>query len=120
MNVLPFIVAALSDPSAPVRAAACQCCRALSRAVSILRTSLLDEGAGPKLFDLIVDGDPTCADGEDDVRVVAMAAVCNLVLDFSPMKQVQSVIWHVPGHAGLTFLLSLLHRTCWIEGESPS
>lgn len=57
--------------------------------MSILRTSLLDEGAGPRLFDLVVGvGDDGESDVDEEVRVVAMAAVCNLVLDFSPMKQV--------------------------------
>jgi hypothetical protein len=111
-NLLPRFVKSLTDPSILVRAASCQCCRALSRAISIVRTKLADEGAGSRLFDLAfgIDhesvggptlghsvGDGVCEDDdldEDAVEIqlknIAMGALCNLVLEFSPMKWVSS------------------------------
>lgn len=99
LNLLPSIVKSLGDDSVLVRASACQCCRALSRAISVLRTKLADEGAGPRLFDLAFgeegsDEDEESNDDDEDedaveiqLKTVAMGALCNLVLDFSPMKQ---------------------------------
>ncbi|KAH9819512.1 armadillo-type protein [Melampsora americana] len=99
LNLLPSIVKSLGDDSVLVRASACQCCRALSRAISVLRTKLADEGAGPRLFDLAfgAEGSHEIEESSDDdededaveiqLKTVAMGALCNLVLDFSPMKQ---------------------------------
>jgi len=105
LNLLPGFVKALTDASILVRAASCQCCRALSRAISIVRTKLADEGAGSRLFDLAFGLDHLPVDAlahsshqdnlEDDLdedaveiqlRIIAMGALCNLVLEFSPMK----------------------------------
>jgi hypothetical protein len=106
MSLLPGIVESLADPSILVRSAACQCCRALSRAISIVRTKLADEGAGSRLFDLAFglesrrNHSSAIGDLEDDdddldedaveiqLKIVAMGALCNLVLEFSPMKSV--------------------------------
>ncbi|OAV99075.1 hypothetical protein PTTG_11930 [Puccinia triticina 1-1 BBBD Race 1] len=104
-NLLPGIVQSLSDPSILVRSASCQCCRALSRAMSIVRTNLTDEGAGSRLFDLAFGLetrrdhsalDALLEDDDDDdldedaveiqLKIIAMGALCNLVLEFSPMK----------------------------------
>ncbi|EGG00497.1 uncharacterized protein MELLADRAFT_79206 [Melampsora larici-populina 98AG31] len=99
LNLLPSIVKSLGDDSVLVRASACQCCRALSRAISVLRTKLADEGAGPRLFDMAFgeEGSNENVESNDDdededaveiqLKTVAMGALCNLVLDFSPMKQ---------------------------------
>ncbi|KAG0140727.1 hypothetical protein CROQUDRAFT_136543 [Cronartium quercuum f. sp. fusiforme G11] len=97
LNLLPSIVKSLEDESILVRASACQCCRALSRAISIMRTKLADHGAGSRLFDLAFGeeengrNDESVEEDEDAVeiqlKIVAMGALCNLVLDFSPMKQ---------------------------------
>ena len=79
-QLLNHIVASLKDASVGVRAAACQCARALSRSANMLRTSLLDAGAAEPLFDLLQDE-------EDIVKITATATVSNLLIDFSPMKQ---------------------------------
>ncbi len=63
--------------------AACSAARALSRSVSILRTSLIDAGIAVPLFALL--NHP-----EMEVQIAATAVVCNLVLEFSPMRDVSS------------------------------
>lgn len=55
--------------------------RALSRSINLLRTTLMDAHVGAPLFSLLTH--PNI-----DVRIAATTVVCNLVLDFSPMKTV--------------------------------
>ena len=64
--------------------AACGAARALSRSVSTLRTSLMDAGLTAPLFVLL-----RCNDM--GLKVAATAVVCNLVLEFSPMREVSKV-----------------------------
>lgn len=52
-NLLGHIVAMLSDSESRVRAAACQCARALSRSGGALRTHLIEAGAARPLFTLL-------------------------------------------------------------------
>ena len=61
--------------------AACGAARALSRSVSTLRTSLMDAGLAAPLFTLL-----RCQDTE--LQIAATAVVVNLVLSFSPMREV--------------------------------
>ncbi|KAM0792869.1 hypothetical protein ACM66B_002632 [Microbotryomycetes sp. NB124-2] len=81
-KLLSPIVQALSHPAAPVRAAACHCIRGLGRSVNVLRTSLVDTGAAGPLCHLLRE--------EEDllVQTTAAAAVSNLVLEFSPLRQI--------------------------------
>jgi armadillo repeat-containing protein 8 len=61
--------------------AACAAARGLSRSVSTLRTSLMDAGLAAPLFVLLKHQDM-------DIQVAATAVICNLVLEFSPMREV--------------------------------
>ena len=83
LNLVPVIHAGLSDGHVGVRYAACQCVRVLSRAVAVIRTNIVDSGLGLSVFALFNKED-------EDRRVtsVALAAVCNLVNDFSPLRPV--------------------------------
>lgn len=61
--------------------AACGAIRALSRSVSILRTTLIDNGVVMPVFLLLRHPDI-------EVQVAATACTCNLVTDVSPMRDV--------------------------------
>lgn len=61
--------------------AACGAAKALSRSVSTLRTSLMDAGLPAPIFVLI-----KCQDME--LQIAATAVLTNLVLHFSPMREV--------------------------------
>lgn len=61
--------------------AACHVIRLLGRSISILRTSLEDHGTAMPLFRLLKHPDT-------EVQVAACGAVCNLVLEYSPLRDV--------------------------------
>jgi hypothetical protein len=67
--------------------AACELVRYLSRSVKILRTSLVDAGIADALFGLLKHPDM-------DVKIIATGALCNVLLDFSPMKPVSTNSFH--------------------------
>lgn len=77
---MPKNTAADGNPT-PTLLAACGATRMLTRSVSVLRTSLIDAGVAQPLFTLIRHHDL-------EVQIAATAAICNLALDFSPMKEV--------------------------------
>ena len=64
-----------------VALAACGTARALSRSVSTLRTSLMDAGLPDPLFALLKSQDL-------EIQIAATGVLCNLVLKFSPMRDV--------------------------------
>ena len=115
---LPYLLRALSHPSFGVRAAACQLTRALSRTVSLVRTSLVDCGISDAVIETLhrevanrslrsprVDEDlvweqqgyeVVWGNRSYTVEITAMMTLCNLIADFSPLKEVsQSKYgWH--------------------------
>jgi armadillo repeat-containing protein 8 len=84
LKLLPLVSSSLSYTHVGVRHAACQCVRVLSRAVAVLRTNIMDTGLGLLIFDI-------CRKEDEDRRVTsaALAAVCNLVNDCSPLRPVR-------------------------------
>lgn len=60
---------------------ACGAVRALSRSVSVLRTTLIDNGVADPVFSLLSHSDI-------EVQIAATACVCNLLTDVSPMREV--------------------------------
>ena len=97
-GVVPFVIFSLTPytkdahhaekstsqaPSNPtsVLLSACSAARALSRSVNTLRTSLIDAGLATPLLVLLSHSDV-------EVQIAATAVVCNLLLEFSPMREV--------------------------------
>lgn len=68
----------------PVIIAACHVVRMLSRSISILRTALVDHGVALPVFRFLKHPDV-------DVQVAATAAICNLVVEVSPVREVSIV-----------------------------
>lgn len=80
-KLLSLIVESMSSPNVNLRISACQCARNLSRSVKNLRTNLFDAGIAKPLLKLLHDSNL-------NVQVTACATICNMVLDFTPIKKV--------------------------------
>ncbi|KAL0946370.1 hypothetical protein HGRIS_012601 [Hohenbuehelia grisea] len=83
LKLLPLIHACMSHRHTGIRHATCQCIRALSRSVAVLRTSLVDSGLGMAVFEVFKKEDE-----DRRVTAAALASVCNIVNDFSPLREV--------------------------------
>ena len=62
---------------------ACSCIRSLSRSVKQLRTHLMDANVAEALLKIVLEPTQT----SEKVLSDAVSSLCNLVLDFSPMKE---------------------------------
>lgn len=71
----------LEGNTTPVILAACAAARSLTRSVSVLRTSLIDAGIAAPICDLVKSSNI-------EIQIAATSVMCNLALDFSPMKEV--------------------------------
>lgn len=81
--LIPYIHISLAHHHVGVRFAACQCVRALSRAISVLRTNIVDSGLGLAVYQIFRKTD-------EDPRILhaASTVICNLVMDASPLQPV--------------------------------
>lgn len=82
-DLVPVIQACLKQKSVGVRCSACHCLRSLSRDAAVIRTNITDSGAGIAVYNIFKKED-------EDIRVTAaaLATVCNLVNEFSPLRTV--------------------------------
>lgn len=67
----------------PVLLAACEASTAMARSIYLLRTSLIDAGLAKPVCRLVQHPNA-------DVQVAALAVMCNMLVDCSPMRQVSS------------------------------
>lgn len=87
LQLVPAIQTSLSHTHVGVRYAACQCVRAISRSVAVLRTNIVDSGLGMAAYQLFLKQD-------EDRRItfVASTVVCNLVNESSPLRDVRPMV----------------------------
>lgn len=88
LRLVPAFQASLTNRYVGVRYAACQCARALSRAVSALRTNIVDTGLGLSVFQLFMKQDE-----DRQVMHAASAVICNVLANFSPLRTVGMIQW---------------------------
>jgi len=100
--LIPAIQTSLTHPHIGVRYAACQCVRALSRSVAVLRTNIVDSGLGMAVFRMFLKQDE-----DRQITFAASSVICNLINDCSPLRTV------VMDQGLLPRLIQLLH-----SGES--
>lgn len=80
------VVSGLEDPNTNVKLAAVKCLHSLSRSVQQLRTSFQDTAVWKPIMKLLHDA-------SDNMMTVASSALCNLLLEFSPSKEVNIVFF---------------------------
>eukprot|EP01080_Neovahlkampfia_damariscottae_P004568 gene4568-7952_t len=78
-NVLPLIVDSLAEENEKIKLVACKCIKGLSRSSPKLRSTLLDSGVTRPLLMLMEHS-------SDEIKSISCACVCNVIVDFSPMK----------------------------------
>ena len=79
--IMDNIKKGLSDSNVKIRLAALRCLHSLSRSVQQLRTSFQDHNIWVPLKDLLHNA-------SDEILILVSSTLCNLLLEFSPCKQV--------------------------------
>lgn len=79
---MEHVVSGIEDPRTSVQLAAVKCLHSLSRSVQQLRTTFQDNAVWKPLMNLLQQS-------SNEVLKVASSAVCNLLLEFSPSKEVK-------------------------------
>ncbi|GAB5576809.1 armadillo repeat-containing protein 8 isoform X2 [Prionailurus iriomotensis] len=129
-NMMDRIVTGLSESSVKVRLAAVRCLHSLSRSVQQLRTSFQDHAVWKPLMKhlpswqwgcsfsckrgarvLVIIRAPVLQNAPDEILVVASSMLCNLLLEFSPSKEVVLTVVLKDGFCGM-FGITL---TIWKE-----
>lgn len=83
--LMDHVINGLSDPNIKIRLSALRCLHSLSRSVQQLRTTFQDHAVWVPLRNLLHNA-------SDDILTVASSTLCNLLLEFSPSKQVNSLL----------------------------
>ena len=83
--IMENIKKGLSDSNIKIRLAALRCLHSLSRSVQQLRTSFQDHNIWVSLKDLLNNA-------SDEILILVSSTLCNLLLEFSPSKQVMILI----------------------------
>ncbi|WFD41798.1 hypothetical protein MPSI1_000434 [Malassezia psittaci] len=76
------VIPSLSSRAVGIQIAACRLVRALSRTISILRTTFMDADMAEHIFALLESNPPGFLQAE------ALAAICNMLVKYSPMKNI--------------------------------
>ena len=94
---MDHVVSGLEDPNTNVKLAAVKCLHSLSRSVQQLRTSFQDTAVWKPIMKLLQDAN-------DNMMTVASSALCNLLLEFSPSKEVNMdvIAWAIHVHRPIT------------------
>jgi hypothetical protein len=87
-GIAPLLKSSMENSHAAVRYAACQCARALTRSIHVLRTSVIDSGIGASLFEIVKSSKE-----DHRIRVIALAGLCNLLNNFSPFREVSFLLY---------------------------
>ena len=82
-STMEHVVTGINDSKITVQLAAVKCLHSLSRSVHQLRTTFQDNAVWKPLMKLLQGA-------SEEVLTVASSAVCNLLLEFSPSKEVSS------------------------------
>lgn len=112
LRAIPQLVGLLASPAPEISRASCDCLRALSRSVGLLRTSLFDAHVAKAVFDLLVS---SLRRGTSSLAAArsAVLCLCNLLAGVSPMQQELLSLNVLPTLAECLRIPSLCLATVW-------
>ncbi|XP_014791202.1 armadillo repeat-containing protein 8 isoform X6 [Octopus bimaculoides] len=87
-NLIDHITNGMESSDVKVQAAAVRCLHSLSRSVQQLRTTFQDHALWKPLLKMLQNG-------PEEVLRVASSTLCNLMLEFSPSKEVSELAKHI-------------------------